>query len=106
MQPPGLPTAAIRLSHHDHRVRDPLRFPDAGRFDITRAPNPNLAFGHGVHFCIGAPLARMEGRVAPSVLRDRLDDLRLASEAPWEPCPALHVHGPARLPLLFRPRGD
>ncbi|MFP2960187.1 hypothetical protein ACLEPN_20765, partial [Myxococcus sp. 1LA] len=57
-------------------------------------------------FCIGAPLARLEGRVALSVLLERLDDLRLASEAPWEPCPALHVHGPARLPLLFRPRGD
>jgi cytochrome P450 len=83
--------------------RDPNVFAEPGRFDIGRAPNPHLAFGHGVHFCIGAPLARLEARVALQDLFSRLANLELASTEPWEPRAALHVHGPSRLEVRFDP---
>ncbi|HTW48235.1 MAG TPA: cytochrome P450 [Acidobacteriaceae bacterium] len=83
--------------------RDPNVFADPGRFDIARSPNPHLAFGHGVHFCIGAPLARLEARIALQDLFSRLANLELASADPWEPRAALHVHGPSRLDVHFTP---
>jgi cytochrome P450 len=79
--------------------RDATKFHDAGRFDITREPNPHIAFGHGIHFCIGAPLSRLEARIALSAFLERVGGFELATDAPWEPRKAFHVHGPARLPL-------
>ncbi|HWX42661.1 MAG TPA: cytochrome P450, partial [Blastocatellia bacterium] len=55
--------------------------------------------GHGVHFCLGAPLSRLEARIALTDLLARLTHFELASDQPWEPREALHVHGPTRLPL-------
>lgn len=83
--------------------RDPAVFTAPGRFDITRDPNPHLAFGHGGHFCIGAPLSRLEARIALPDLLLRLPNLRLAHDEPWPPRQALHVHGPERLRLRFDP---
>ena len=83
--------------------RDPEVFPEPNRFDIARSPNPHIAFGHGIHFCMGAPLARLEARIALPDLLSRLGDWELAIPDSWEPRPALHVHGPARLPLQFTP---
>lgn len=60
--------------------RDGSKFPDPDRFDITRATNGHLAFGHGIHFCVGAPLARMEGEIAIRKLLARYPNLRLAAE--------------------------
>jgi len=79
--------------------RDPLQFPDAGRFDVTRAPNPHIAFGHSIHACLGAPLARMEARIALTDFLARVDGFELATDGPWEPRQALSVHGPSRLPI-------
>ena len=79
--------------------RDTTHFPDANAFDITRHPIPHIAFGHGIHFCLGAGLARLEGRIALTQLLDDLNDIQLADDEPWEPRQALHVHGPARLPV-------
>ncbi|RJQ68888.1 cytochrome P450 [Pseudonocardiaceae bacterium YIM PH 21723] len=55
--------------------RDPRQFPEPDEFRLGREPNPHLAFGKGVHFCIGAPLARLEGRVAMNILLDRFPEL-------------------------------
>ena len=83
--------------------RDPAAFAEPERFDVARTPNPHLAFGHGVHFCLGAALSRLEARVALGELLGRLEGLARADDAPWTPRAALHVHGPTRLPLRFRP---
>ena len=60
--------------------RDPVHFPDPERFDIGREDNPHLAFGHGPHFCLGAPLARVELQVVFGTLFRRFPTLRLAVE--------------------------
>jgi cytochrome P450 len=60
--------------------RDPAAFTDADEFDIARDPNPHIAFGAGIHFCLGAPLARLEMSVTLPRLLERFGDLRLAGE--------------------------
>jgi len=80
---------------------DPRQFADPERFDITRDPNPHIAFGHGIHFCLGAALTRLEARIALTDLLTRMPHFELASNDPWEPRKGLHVHGPSRLPIRF-----
>jgi cytochrome P450 len=84
--------------------RDPRHFANADRFDIARSPNPHMAFGHGIHFCLGAALSRLEARIALEDILRRMEDIEFACDAPWEPRPAFHVHGPTRLPIAFRRR--
>jgi cytochrome P450 len=82
--------------------RDPARFSDAQAFDIAREDaNRHIAFGKGVHACLGAPLARLEGQVALESLFRRYPDLRLAvpkDETTWAPSFLRSLTG---LPLLF-----
>jgi len=81
---------------------DETRFPDPERFDITRAGAAHLGFGHGIHFCFGAPLARLEAQVALDALYARFPGLRLAvppEEVPWRP--PLSVRGPLRVPVTW-----
>lgn len=81
--------------------RDPARFPDPHRFDITRSDNPHLTFGLGIHYCVGAPLARLEMQVAVQTLLERLPNLRLADEAVLEYRPNYVIRGLKALPVRF-----
>lgn len=82
--------------------RDAKQFAEPGRFDIGREPNPHIVFGHGIHFCIGAPLSRLEGRVVLSYLLKHWRSFEPASAEPWKPRKPLHVLGPASLPIHFQ----
>jgi len=98
-----IPAGALVLPMIGSANRDPKQFPDANNFDITRNPNPHIAFGHGIHSCIGAALSRMEARIALSNFLERVKNFELASDEPWEPRKALQVHGPSSLPIRFEP---
>jgi len=63
--------------------RDELAFPAADSFDITRDPNLHLGFGHGLHFCLGASLARLEMRVMYDELLTRFTGIEPAGEIEW-----------------------
>ena len=62
--------------------RDPAHFPDPGHFAIEREPNRHLAFGHGIHFCVGAPLARLEARIALPMMLTQLKHLQRVEGVP------------------------
>jgi cytochrome P450 len=62
--------------------RDPDQFADPGALDITREDNHHLAFGSGIHYCVGAPLARVEGQIAISRLLRRMPSLTLTTDSP------------------------
>ncbi len=100
-----VPRGAFLLPVVGAANRDPARFPNPNRFDIARDPNPHLAFGHGIHFCLGAALARLEARIALSDLLARFARLEYAADAPWQPREGLIAHGPASLPIRFDVNG-
>ncbi|HEY2698375.1 MAG TPA: cytochrome P450 [Pseudonocardiaceae bacterium] len=84
--------------------RDPHQYEQPDRLDLGRNPS-HVAFGHGIHFCLGAPLARMEAAIAFSGLLDRFDDIELAvpvKDLSYRPSSL--IHGLTRLPVLLRPR--
>ena len=80
--------------------RDPAQFPDPDRLDITRTDNRHIAFGWGIHFCLGAPLARVEGQIAIGTLVQRLPKLALATDRP-EYRQSLTLRGLTTLPVGF-----
>jgi cytochrome P450 len=82
--------------------RDHARFTAPDRLDVTRAPNAHMAFGHGLHHCLGAPLARLEGRIALGSLLTRFPGLRLADPTA-DPArnPGLIMNGLIALPVVL-----
>jgi len=86
--------------------RDPDRFPDAEALELDRTDQRHLAFGHGIHFCLGAALARMEGRLALGSLLRRFPELRLAvrpDELHWNHGDGLVLRGLSELPVVAGP---
>lgn len=79
--------------------RDPARFTDPDRLDLTRAPNPHLGYGAGIHACFAAPLARLVGASAINTLVTQLKGLELAGEPVWHD--AVTVRGLSKLPVTF-----
>ncbi len=81
---------------------DPEAVPDPDTLDLTREANPHIGFGHGIHYCMGAPLARLELQVALAVLAERLPGLSLAvpaSEIRWKP--GLLLRTPLSVPVSW-----
>ncbi len=80
---------------------DEAQFQDPERFDLDRAPNKHIAFGHGIHFCLGAPLARLEGKIALTALAERLAAFDIAPGARLEPFDSTIVYGVKHLPVRY-----
>jgi hypothetical protein len=81
--------------------RDPRQFGDPDRLDIARQDNPHLTFGMGIHYCLGASLARAEGQIALSTLLGRLHEIELQQGA-LEWIDSLVLRGVKSLPISFR----
>jgi len=101
MQGQVIPAGKMALAMIGAANHDPGQFLNPDIFDITRNPNPHVAFGHGIHFCTGVPLSRLEARIALTEILERLKGLELASNEPWEPRRGLNVLGPTSLPIRF-----
>jgi cytochrome P450 len=95
-----IPGGAIVMPFIGAADRDPAQFRDPDRLDITRTENRHIAFGLGIHFCLGAPLARIEGQIAISTLVNRMPKLALAVERP-EHRQSLTLRGLTALPVSF-----
>jgi cytochrome P450 len=96
-----LPKGAPLLVMLGSANRDEAVFPNGDQFELGRPPQ-NLFFGHGAHFCLGAQLARMEGRLALDAFLNRFARIERAPE-PMTWHRTLVVRGPATLPLVLHP---
>ncbi|MCA1553607.1 MAG: cytochrome P450, partial [Chloroflexi bacterium] len=71
-------------------------------FDIGRAPNRHIAFGHGIHYCLGAPLARLEAHLALNAVFERFAEFQRVRDVALEPVNSFIVYGVQNLPITFR----
>jgi cytochrome P450 len=79
--------------------RDRQRIDDPGTFDLTRQTSPHVAFGHGIHYCLGAPLARLEARILFESLLRRCPDLQLQAGFSPQWRPSILMHSLVELPV-------
>ncbi|MCZ2111154.1 MAG: cytochrome P450 [Dehalococcoidia bacterium] len=84
--------------------RDPGVFRDPNVFDVGRSPNRHIAFGHGPHFCLGAPLARLEARIAMETLLAKVTGFRRTDSALLPRVPTFIMRGVRKLPIAFERR--
>jgi cytochrome P450 len=98
------PTGTLVVTSLAAANHDPAVWPEPNRFDITREPgtSAHMTFGSGIHFCLGASLARGELQEALPILARRMPDLALDGPIEWKP-QNVGIWGPSRLPLRFRP---
>jgi cytochrome P450 len=99
-----IPAGSVVLPVFGSACRDDRKYPKAERFDVTRDASGHLAFGHGIHFCLGAPLARLEAKIALEALLFRLRDFRRVDLA-LELVNPLFLRGPKSLRLRFDSAG-
>jgi cytochrome P450 PksS len=97
-----IPTGSLVYGVIASANRDAAQFDEPERLDLGREKNRHLAFGQGIHYCLGAPLARLEGQIAIRKLIERMPRLRLAapeSSLRWRP--GLNLRGLERLPVSW-----
>jgi cytochrome P450 PksS len=97
-----IPRGELTLGVIGSANRDETVFENPDTLDITRENNKHLAFGQGIHYCLGAPLARLEAQIAINTLLDRMPDLRLKGSPEslrWRP--SLILRGLDALPVGF-----
>jgi cytochrome P450 len=85
--------------------RDEAAFEHPDRFDVAREPNRHLSFGHGIHYCLGAHLGRLEARIGVGQLLQRFAGLALDPAQPAEPLDSMVLYGWRKLPVRFAPAG-
>src|SRR3954454_7195314 len=98
--PAAIPAGGRVLLLYGAANRDPRHYPDPDRFLVERNPGDHLAFGSGIHYCLGAHLARLEAVLVLRELAGRVESIELAGEPVWSGNPSLR--GLSRLPLRLR----
>jgi cytochrome P450 len=88
--------AWIGAANHDGSM-----FPQPEQFDIKRSPNKHIGFGNGIHYCLGAPLARLEAKIALGAMLERFSSFQLAPDANLKRQPSLIVYGLHDVPITF-----
>lgn len=96
-----IPADAIVFGWLASANRDERQFPEPEQFDITRNPNRHIAFGHGIHFCVGAPLSRLETSIALPMMVAQLPDLHVVHDQPLELFKGPVLFGFKHLPVTF-----
>ncbi|MCW2133054.1 cytochrome P450 [Arthrobacter sp. VKM Ac-2550] len=97
-----IPAGSVLIAWIGSANRDPQQFERAEEYDVDRPPFHHLAFGQGVHFCLGAPLARLEARIALQSVLSRLPGISVVPDQPLERVDSTIIYGPKRLPVTWQ----